>query len=115
MLTLAGCKLESSYYRADNNYYKASDLVKFSHGLIPYKLLLRDIDLGILPFTISDAFSLAEHIKRVNETSLEFPIIISPKGTILDGWHRVVKALLENKKFIMAVRLTELPQPERNT
>lgn len=111
MLTLAGCRLESSVYRERENRYKASDLVKFSAGLTPYKLLLRDIDLSFMPFECSDLFSFAEHIKRVNETNLEHPIIISPYGAIMDGWHRIAKALLENKKFILAVRLTELPQP----
>ncbi|MBL4887882.1 MAG: hypothetical protein JKZ03_05435 [Flavobacteriaceae bacterium] len=48
--------------------------------------------------------SLAEHFRLVNETNLKYPIILSKDGRIMDGMHRVVKALLLGNKTIKAVQ-----------
>ncbi len=37
--------------------------------------------------------SMVEHFKLVNETDLQYPIILSEKGRVMDGMHRVAKAL----------------------
>ena len=37
---------------------------------------------------------VAEHAKLINETNLEHPIIIDPEGRVMDGMHRVCKALI---------------------
>jgi ParB-like chromosome segregation protein Spo0J len=45
----------------------------------------------------------------VQETSFEHPVIMDPSGFIVDGWHRVTKALLEGRDTIPAVRFKEMP------
>ncbi len=45
------------------------------------------------------------------EADLAYPIILDPYGRIMDGMHRVVKALTEGRKTILAYRLSELPPP----
>src|SRR5215831_14062017 len=39
---------------------------------------------------------IAEHAKLINEADLAFPIILSSDGRVMDGMHRVAKALIEN-------------------
>lgn len=56
--------------------------------------------------------SIAEHIRLINETDLAYPIIICPVGRVMDGMHRVVKALVEGKGQIQAYRLPQLPSPD---
>jgi hypothetical protein len=51
-------------------------------------------------------------VKRVQDTSLDYPIIMDRDGFIMDGWHRVVKALVEGRETIKAVRFDETPSPE---
>ncbi len=48
---------------------------------------------------------VAEHAKLINETSLDHPIIIDPEGRVMDGMHRVCKALISGQKTIKAVQL----------
>lgn len=108
---LSGARLEDSAYNDGTNRWEASDLVKFAQGLPTYKLKLKYLDLSILPFTVSDILSFADHVKRVHDTDLRYPVIVGPKGNIMDGWHRVAKAVLGGKKYVLAVRLKELPPP----
>lgn len=56
--------------------------------------------------------SLAEHMRLVQEADLSYPIIIGPEGRVMDGMHRVVKALLEGRQQILAYRLRVLPAPD---
>lgn len=51
--------------------------------------------------------SLAEHMRLVEQTDLKYPIILSKDGKVMDGMHRVVKALLLGKKEINAVQFKE--------
>jgi hypothetical protein len=54
-------------------------------------------------------------IPRIRNANLDYPILLHPKGHIMDGYHRVAKALLEGKKTIKVLRFTEetLPKPDR--
>jgi hypothetical protein len=56
--------------------------------------------------------AIVGHIKLIEETDLKFPIILSSEGRIMDGMHRVSKALLKDLKTIKAVRFTETPKPD---
>jgi hypothetical protein len=51
------------------------------------------------------------HMKAVNSTDLSFPIILDEDGEIMDGRHRIMKAMLLGKKTIKAVRFNENPIP----
>ena len=50
------------------------------------------------PDTIPTCRSVAEHMKLVNEATLEYPIILSKDWKVMDGMHRVVKSLFLGKK-----------------
>lgn len=51
-------------------------------------------------------------MRLVDATDLAYPIILSPDGRVMDGMHRVAKALLQNQRRIMAVRLPSMPEPD---
>jgi hypothetical protein len=48
---------------------------------------------------------VAEHCQLINETSLDHAIVIDPEGRVMDGIHRVCKALIIGLKTIRAVNL----------
>jgi len=54
----------------------------------------------------------AEHARLINETSLGHPTITDPEGRVMDGMHRVCKALIAGLKTIKAVQLSALPEPD---
>ena len=55
---------------------------------------------------------VVEHVRLVNEVDPSHPIILGPDGRVMDGMHRVARALLEERGTIAAVRLPALPEPD---
>ena len=55
---------------------------------------------------------IALHAKLINETDLDHPIILSQDGRVMDGMHRVCKALIEGIETIQAVRFDLDPEPD---
>jgi len=56
--------------------------------------------------------SIVEHVQLIDTADLSFPIIFSSEGRVMDGMHRVIKALLAGHTTIDAVRFTTDPEPE---
>ena len=75
-----------------------------------FKLPISGISLSKLMFSIPNMLKFADHVKRVQSTDLKYPIILDDLGTICDGWHRVIKALLEGREYIDAIRIKEMPE-----
>lgn len=51
------------------------------------------------------------HIKAVNAADLDTPIILDEDGELMDGRHRLMKAMLLGNETIKAVRFDENPYP----
>jgi hypothetical protein len=56
--------------------------------------------------------AIALHAKLMQETDLAHPIILSSEGRVMDGMHRVCKALLENSETVSAVQFEHDPEPD---
>ncbi|MBK1881096.1 hypothetical protein JIN85_01645 [Luteolibacter pohnpeiensis] len=56
--------------------------------------------------------SIANHSKLINGADLSFPIILDPDGRVMDGMHRVCKALVLGLEKIDAYKLPEMPDPD---
>ncbi len=52
------------------------------------------------------------HIRLINEAELSHPIILGADGRVMDGMHRVAKALLQGEEEIEAVRFEQDPAPD---
>ena len=53
------------------------------------------------------------HVRAVMQADLSYPIILDEDGDLLDGRHRIMKAMLNGEKTIKAVRFDENPRPCR--
>ena len=51
------------------------------------------------------------HMNTVNDADLSYPIILDEDGELMDGRHRIMKAMLNGDKTIKAVRFKENPLP----
>ena len=56
--------------------------------------------------------SIVAHMQLVNAADLQYPIILSYDGKVMDGMHRVCKALLNNDKVIQAVQFKDDIPPD---
>lgn len=87
-----------------------SSIFEAADSIEAYELQLSAIDLSVNPWNIDDIDSLLYHMKRINTLDDSYPIIQDPKGFIIDGWHRVVKAIMRGDRVIKAKRLKIMPK-----
>lgn len=55
---------------------------------------------------------LAEHARLIDEADLSFPIILSSTHRVMDGMHRVMKAINAGMTTIDAVTFERDPEPD---
>src|SRR5262245_13746927 len=55
---------------------------------------------------------VVEHVRLIQAADLGFPIILSADGHVMDGMHRVAKAVLLGRDTIEAVQFADDPDPD---
>lgn len=71
--------------------------------------------INIYRSLVSDNVKLREfvfHMKAVMDADLTKPIILDEDGDLMDGAHRICKALYLKRKTIKAVRFDVNPEPD---
>lgn len=103
---------------SDTHIWDVNKLLKLTH-----QLPVEDIPLDAIQ-ELDEAYwydmggdqptcrSIAHHMALVQETDLAYPILLCPAGKVIDGMHRVVKALLLKQSSIRAIKLVTLPSPD---
>ena len=112
---------ESEYHRGDKiwtaqtlyDFAKVKGNVFSNERMHQLELILSKESKKAKPFECNQLHSFIFQCKRVNQCSLEYPIILDDVGQIADGYHRLCKAILEGKETIKAIRLLEMPAPDR--
>ena len=56
--------------------------------------------------------AVIEHARLMAEVDLKNPVILGPDGRVMDGMHRIARALLDGRTRIPAVRFEQLPSPD---
>jgi hypothetical protein len=56
--------------------------------------------------------AIVEHMQLIEAVDLIYPIILCSKGRVMDGMHRVSRALLEGVPTIKAVQFLEDSEPD---
>jgi hypothetical protein len=93
----------------DGYKYKVSDLIIAAIDLEPFDLKVRDVFTNYQAPCDNSLTSFIAHCKQTFEADMDYPIILSPCNFILDGKHRLAKAILENRETIKAVRFETMP------
>lgn len=110
---LEACQLHENKFNDGNKRWLIPQLVEQAKELPVMEIPLCAIFTGSKVWEpIQSAQQLARHMKRVMNTDLNYPIIMDEEGFIMDGWHRVAKAMLEGRETIKAVRFEKTPTPD---
>jgi len=56
--------------------------------------------------------AMIEHVRLIDEADLSFPVILSSNGAVMDGMHRIAKAVRQGRTHIEAVQFDEDPEPD---
>ena len=93
-------------------YAKAEEL-----KLKPELVCLRHLDLNRQPWSMLDEESNFDafcfHCRRMLNADTSIPIILAWDGAIMDGFHRVARAIAENKRTIKAYRFDDYVKPDQ--
>jgi hypothetical protein len=93
-------------------------LVGLSNGLVREPVLLssiRELDESYWAGGINQRLTcreIVDHARLMLESDLAFPVILSSDGRVMDGMHRICKALLQGLDHIEAVRFLRDPEPD---
>lgn len=92
-------------------------LIQLSRTLPERRVLLSDIREVDSPYWFAYGESptcrnLLEHIRLIEAADLSYPIILSSDGGVMDGMHRVLKALLLGESEIRAFQFDCDPEPD---
>ncbi len=55
--------------------------------------------------------NFVDHCRRVLDADLAYPILLGPRGEVLDGMHRIAKAMVHDVENILVQRLATMPEP----
>lgn len=64
---------------------------------------------GSEPVTVR---AVIDHVRLIQDVDTSYPVILGPDGRVMDGMHRVARAILDGRATIPAVRFPELPEPD---
>jgi hypothetical protein len=88
--------------------WRVSDLIHAVRNEPVFDVPLAFLDLASHCFDQEGGLiDFAMHMQKINKCSLEFPIIMDQWGRIIDGRHRIVKALIEGHTTIKAVKVPD--------
>jgi len=117
IIDVESCSFDDSGYRSANgDLWYASTLYKAAEeqNCKRFRLPLMHVDLAWCRWRdMNRIYDMAYVVKRVNAADLKHPILMGPYGGIMDGAHRLVKAIVEGRRWIWCVRLKELPEPDK--
>ena len=56
--------------------------------------------------------AVVDHAKRIIEADPAYPVIFNADGRLMDGGHRIGKAMIEGRSTVMAVQFESMPEPD---
>lgn len=105
--------VENYFTDQDGYVYGTAKLIQHSKQYKEFDLPLCGIDLRRNAWRIDNVDDFIHHAKRCSDADLKYPILLDHYGTIADGMHRLVKAIVLGKKTIRAIRLETMPTADR--
>lgn len=102
----------------DSHIWDVHRLIRAAKGLKPEMVALTEIaEIDENWWDVSREApmtprALAEHLALVDAADLSYPVIRSADGRLMDGMHRLVRALREGQSQIRAVRFPVTPPPD---
>ena len=94
--------------------WDADRLVFLSKNLTPELVPIADIRELDEPYWGGSMTcrTVAQHALLIQEADPSLPVILSSDGRLMDGMHRVLKAMLAGLSHIQAVRFSSDPEPD---
>ncbi len=104
---------------AERHIWLTQELWRLASHLIPFETAIDSIpEVDISCWFESRQPTLreiAKHTARIQAADLSYPIILNQDGALMDGGHRICKALTLGHTHISAVRFARTPEPNERS
>jgi hypothetical protein len=104
--------IDKQTFEDNGKRWFVSRLIEKAKELPVQTMPMSALNLYTLSPHIENMKSFVSHIQAVMDADLSYPIILDEEGYVMDGRHRIAKALLEGKENISFVRFDETPRPD---
>jgi hypothetical protein len=106
-------KFRHCFIDEKGNIWKSTSLTTLSKDLPVFQFNIESIDLEtLIRWQLINIRDYLYHYKSISDAKLDIPIILRSDGYIMDGWHRVMKALLEGLVYLPAKQFKVDPPPD---
>jgi len=99
-------------FQDGNKVWKITSLIEASKDLKIEEMPVSAINSYSLLPKIHTMKHFVSKIKKVIRVDLKYPIILDGEGYVMDGRHRIAKAMLYNEKTIKYVRFDVTPDAD---
>jgi len=102
----------------DTHIWDVDKLVKIAEHYLPKEIMLESIDELDENYWFQNngdepsVRGISKHIELAKKTSFKYPVILSSDGKVMDGMHRILKALMKGKETIKVIQFLEDPEPD---
>jgi len=93
------------------NHWAVPRLIELSRDLEVMEIPLNHLHIAYTYGGDTYLREMVMHMRAVLDADLSYPIILDEDGELMDGRHRIMKALLNGEKTIKAVRFEQNPDP----
>ena len=100
---------EIQCYETRTKKYYVHEAIRLSKDLPVKEINLSEIYMSYGSMCKDSFRSFLEHVKMVNDADLSCPILMNEDGCIIDGRHRLAKAILDECETIKVKRFVDDP------
>jgi hypothetical protein len=106
-------KFKNCFIDEHGNVWRTKTLIEQSKNLSVFQFNVDFISLDeVIRWKLINLRDYYVHFTRVTDADLTVPIILRDDGYIMDGWHRVIKALATGVKQLPAKQFEKNPKPD---
>jgi len=102
-------RIDDQYFKDGNRKWRVSRLILLASKLDTFVIPLKHLNIYNLHPEVKSTREFIDHVKLVMNADMDCPIILDEEGYVMDGRHRICRALLEGMKTIKAVRFDKTP------
>lgn len=106
------CKPINQHFSFRNKVWYIQNLIEKAKDLPVFDMPMQCLNIYDLQPDVSSMLEFVKQVNTVMKADLKYPIILDEDGYVMDGRHRIAKALLTRKAFIKAVRFRNTPPPD---
>lgn len=92
--------LRNCFVDKHGNVWREETLKEAAKPLLVEPFRVKDIPMDkVIHWKVTNVKDCIVHFSRLRAADCSIPIILKSDGVVMDGWHRIIKALIEGEEL----------------